>query len=295
MKKFLLHIAGFVSLTILLMAGLDFTYTRVYENSRPRTKFQYLRSFSNKEIDCAFLGSSRVDNGIVPEVIKTETGKRALNLGFQASKPSDIFTILKLLHSYDVKASQVFVQIDYIYNADGYSNMMEHEIMPFIRDNDATYDHFAYKPDQAALYYAPFYRYCMYDHKIGVREIVMNILGKKTPVIATGGYHPLYGQNQNTRNALPATIWKNNAKVDSITSFSRRNHIPVRYFCAPFDPRTKNLGFVAKLKTKLPNFLDYSQTVQDTLLFQNYFHLNDPGAREFTSRFAQNELKKKAP
>ena len=124
MKKFLIQIALLFLSTILLMVVLDYCYTRIYKESKPLTKFQMLRNLNGQSIDYPFLGSSRVDNSIIPAIIKEKTGKSALNLGFQASKLDDIYTILKLFKSYNIKTEKVFIQVDYIYNIDGNSNMM---------------------------------------------------------------------------------------------------------------------------------------------------------------------------
>ncbi|NUY80836.1 hypothetical protein HUK80_08025 [Flavobacterium sp. MAH-1] len=296
MGKFLRHILLFLIATVAMMAVLDVCYTQIFETSPPRSKFQLLRNLKGQKIGYAFLGSSRVDNDIVPELIEQETGKKSLNLGFQASKMYDIHTILRLLKEYDVQSDRVFVQMDYTFNAGGHSNMMLHEVLPFIRDNEVTRRHFAVLPDHDALYYVPFYRYAAYDFKIGFREMMMNVLHKRTALALSGGYHPVFGHEQKeNHNTLPDTIWKSNPYFDSIRSFADKNRLDVTYFCAPFDTKTKNIGYVKLLKGKIPNLRDYSQSIRDTMSFANHFHLNDVGAREFTTQFIRNELKKKAP
>ncbi|RZK13175.1 MAG: hypothetical protein EOO46_00385 [Flavobacterium sp.] len=238
------------------------------------------------------MGSSRVNNSVVPSVIRDVTGKSSVNLGFEASKPADILTMLKLLDAYDIKTKTVYTQIDYIYNSGSHSNILEFEMMPFIRDNGVLKNHYSYLRDDFALYYVPFYRYCQYDQKLGLREVLQNLLSKKTAVAYDNGFTPLHGKWTNWREELPTKIWKTNATINSISSYAMRHERGMQFFCAPFDPRTKNQKFVGLLRTKLPELLDYSRAVPDTGSYANYFHLNEKGAREFTAIFASAELKK---
>ena len=135
MKKFSIYIfSGFLAIVMILLV-LDLVYTNVYENSYPRTKFQYLRSLKGKKVDYVFLGSSRVENGIIPTVIFQKTGKSAVNLGFQAARLADIYTLLQLIKVYNIQFETIFIQVDYIYNMDGHSNIFQSEMKPFIREN----------------------------------------------------------------------------------------------------------------------------------------------------------------
>ncbi|MBD3583492.1 hypothetical protein [Flavobacterium selenitireducens] len=295
MKRFLLNIFGFIAGTIVLMAVLDTVYTSIYANATPRTKFQYFRSMANQNIDYAFIGSSRVDNHIIPELIKKETGKSSINLGFQAAKLSDMYTILKLIESYNIKTQGVFIQMDYCYDLDGHSNVMEHELLPFIHDNEVISDNFKYKSDHWALTHVPFYRYAAYDHMIGFRELTMNALRMRTSIAKNAGYHALIGKAANPLDHLPTKIRDHNPLVDSLDIFARKHNMELGYFISPYDPRTKNLGYVQMLKSKVPSLVDYSKTIPDTNKFNNYLHLNDIGARDFTKQFIERELKKKAP
>lgn len=195
MKKFIVYIIGGVLVILMFMTILDVVYTKVYETSYPRTKFQYLRSLKNKKVDYIFLGSSRVENGIVPTVIYNKTGKTSVNFGFQAAKLADIYTVLQLIKKYNIHYEKIFIQVDYIYNiTDGNSNIFQYEMMPFIRENVITKNYLnRYIPNPNANYYFPFYRYCTNDLKIGFREVLLNISHKKTNVILNKGYSPLQG------------------------------------------------------------------------------------------------------
>lgn len=282
MKKFILYTAGIFMATLALMAVLDFTYTQVYQNAPPRSKFQFLRSLKNKKFDYIFLGSSRAENGIVPYVIEKQTGKTAVNLGFQDSKFTDIFTVLQLLKSYNITFDKVFIQTDFIFNTSGSSKFLEYQIIPFIDDNPVTQRYFATHPDRDALLHVPFYRYCTYDAKLGFRELYANLIGKQNDIVEKKGFSALQGTIFEKPEILPEKVAARNFTYDSIRNYCRENHISAVFYSAPFRKYTKNLDYIQKLKTKIPDLKDYSRVVQNDSLFKDNSHLNQQGAEYFT-------------
>lgn len=293
MRKFLKYIALIFLFIVGVLYLLDYSFTKVYESSVPRTKIQYLRSFKNKKVDYIFLGSSRVENGIVPELILDKTGKTAINLGFQAAKMSDIYIVLKLINKYNIRAEKIFIQIDYIFNIeDGHSNVLEWELMPFIRENGVTKEYFNnHFSGRKEVYNIPFYRYCRYESKIGFREFFLNRVNKQTPVIKNYGFVPLYGNSTEHNNTLPAEINAKNKYYDEIKKIVINNNMKVLYFCAPFCKHTKNLFFINKLKNKIPELYDFSQVVSSNDMFQNCSHLNQEGAYYFTEYLMKTIIK----
>lgn len=287
MKRFAIYILRLLLGILLIMTMLDYAYTKIYETSAPRTKFQLFRSLKGQHLDYAFLGSSRVDNDINPLIIEKETGKKGINLGFQASKLKDIYTILQLFKKYDITVDKLYVQVDYIYNIDGRSHMLAYELIPFIRDNAVTKEHFSEESD--ALYYVPFYRYCLNDYKIGIREITLNLLRKKTNTVKKMGYNPVFGHEGNTTYALPETIPQRNNTFEHIREYCKNNNINVVYFCSPFNSTVKNMDYIDKLKHRIPELKDYSRLIKNDSLFVNTSHLNDAGATYF-SRFLCTEF-----
>jgi hypothetical protein len=295
MKKFIIHIVKILITLLIVSVVLDFTYTAVYENSTPRTKFQYLRSLENTKVDYVFLGSSRVENGIDPLMIEKKTGKSCVNLGYQGSKIGDIYTVLQLLKSYNISSDTVFIQIDYIFENKGHSINLPYEMAPFVKGSQITKDYWIdYLGEDPSTYYVPFIRYCENETKIGFREIFANVIEKKTNVIRFAGYSPLQGtENQkNTHRSLPSAISGNNPFYDKIKRYGINNNIEIVFFCAPFCEHTKNLEYVKKLKTKIPNLYDFSNAIKEDSMFVNCFHLNYAGARKFTEIFAETVIKK---
>lgn len=296
MRKFVTRIIGILITILVVAVALDYAYTSVYENSRPRTKFQYLRSLKNTKINYIFLGSSRVENGIVPSVIEDKTKKSCVNLGFQASKMGDIYSVLKLLKEYNISSDSIFIQVDYIFNIGGHSNILPYEMSPFIRDNRETKEYLLnFVGENKSNYYVPFYRYCTQDAKIGIREVIANLINKKTSVATNKGFSPLQGiENQKAEHRLlPASIAKKNVYFDKIKEYCEKNDLKVVFFCAPFCKHTRHIDFIVKLKNKIPELNDFSKSIEEDELFVNCYHLNEAGAIKFTDIFTEKVFKNK--
>lgn len=284
MRKFALLILQMTAMSLLVMVIFDYVYTSTYSHAFPRTKFQYLRSLENKRIDFIFLGSSRVENTIVPKLIIDKTGKSALNLGFQAARMSDIYVLLKLIKEYNIKTEKILIQVDYIFNIEEeYSNLLPYQIMPFIKENQATKDYFnLHFINKKELYYIPFYRYGIFESKIGFREFFLNGIHKKTPITENYGFYGLEGNTTNFDESLPGNISQGNSYLNKIKAYAMDNDMEIQFFCAPFSKKTKNLDYIKKLKQKIPELYDFSQAISDDTMFQNAYHLNKEGAYYFT-------------
>lgn len=286
MKTFVKHILKVVLMLVLSAYVLEFFYTNIFEKSLPRTKFQNLRALKNQSIDYVFLGSSRVENGVSPKVIKDKIGKNAINLGFQASKMADIYLIFQLLDEYNIKYKKVFIQVDYIFNIEkGFSNVLSYEVLPFINENKLLTNHCQFN-DSINFWRnknLPFYRYSITSQKIGMREIVMNLLKKQTAISVNKGFDPLFGSFSGGKYALPETISNKNKYYDLIANYSLKNKKDVTFFTAPFRILNNDFSFINKLKTKIPNLNDFSNQLPSNKYFQNNSHLNHNGAIAFTN------------
>ena len=297
MRKFIIQIFGIFFILTLLLIVLDLTYTTIYKTANPRTKFQYLKSLKNSKVHYIFLGSSRVENGIDPFIIENNTKKKCINLGYEAAKMGDIYTVLKLLKTYNIASDTVFVQVDYIFDITGHSINLPYEMAPFIKDNQITKDYLIdYVGEDPSMYYIPFIRYCGSDQKIGFRDVFANIIGKKTKVVENKGYSPLQAEDNGSMHknhlSLPASIGLYSPYYEKIKKYVVANNIKIVFFCAPFCKHTKNLDYVKKLKTKIPDLYDFSTAIQADSMFVNCFHLNEMGASKFTEIFVESIFKK---
>lgn len=294
MKKFVIKIVGLALATLLVMYLLDLGYTAVYRDSSPRTKTQNLKTLKDSKIEYVFIGSSRVLSGIVPSIIEERTHKKTLNLGFQAAKLHDIYTILKLVDFYKIRTEKIFIQVDYAYNFNATSPIYQTEVLPFIHDNVIFDEHIKFNLSNYYKYhYVPFYRYAKNDLKLGFREVVLNVIGKKTNALNNDGYSPLQGTTPIHRFGLPEKINEKNVYIDSIQLFCKKRNIAVAFYCAPFCGHVINHHFIANLKKKIPGLYDFSKAIKDEKMFNDPLHMNDEGAKLFTNIFIDNLLKTK--
>ena len=120
MQQFIRKIGVILLTTVLLLCLFDWAYTEVYVRSIPRNKTKYVLGLKDQKIDYVFLGSSRVENHIDTQLIKTLTSKKVLNLGIQGAKLDDNYLLLQLLIHNNVKIGKLFLQVDYIFNTELY-------------------------------------------------------------------------------------------------------------------------------------------------------------------------------
>lgn len=289
MNTFFKYIAIVVVISFISLKGLDYAYTSIYNNSK-RSKFQYFKSFSNKEIDYIFLGSSRVENGLNPTVIDSITGTNSINMGIQGSRLKDVFLFLKLIDAYKIKNKEIYVQLDYIFNMqDGKSKFLEYQLIPFYKENRIIKDYLSETKELRFYDKIPFIRYSVFDQKNGVREIVSCLINKKSNVFVNNGFAPVFSTNMKSRYSLPEDISKNDTLFKSILKFIDEKNMNVKFFCSPIRKDTKNLDYITKLKRLVPSLIDFSGTIKDNKLFKDNLHLNSVGSRQFSILFA-NQL-----
>lgn len=292
MKKFLLYILSIFTIITVGLFVLDIIYTWGYGIGTPRNKVSYIMQRENDTIDFIFIGSSRVDNTINADIITLITGKSAINLGIQAAKTDDYLILLKLLKERNIRAEHIFIQIDYVFNITGNSEILMSQLMPYINNkviNEAIKER---DPEYYQLKFIPFYRYLKYDYKIGFREFFNSTLGNKNKIDFENGFDPKFGSSgQNLESSLPANIINENTSINRINDFAELNNLSIIYFMAPFCKNTTNSSFSSKLNAKLPVFLDYSKIFnKQNDNFYNCDHLNNKGASEF-SRIIATDIK----
>jgi hypothetical protein len=288
MKAFFKYIVLCLLIIIIILKLLDITYTSAY-NKGKRTKFQYFKSFENTSIDYILLGSSRVENGLNPDIIEKRIGKKVVNFGVQGARIDDLLLYLKLIKNYNIAHERIYIQMDYIYNMfDVKSNILTYQTIPFLIENDAIVDYHQTTPYITSLRYVPFIRYALYDHKNGVRELFSNVIGKQSNTNQHKGFNAVYGTNLSSNMKLPNVISKRNSSFEQLLKFIKQENLKVSFFCSPFRRDTENLNYVAKLKQVIPDLIDYSEAIEDKSLFKDNFHVNKKGAILFSELFAKN-------
>lgn len=287
MKRFIKNsIICFIGILIALYL-LDMLYTQVYSNSFPRNKTQFILSLKQGEkFDYVFLGSSRVENSIVSSEIERQTGKRTLNFGVQGGNLDDVNIFLRLLIDKKVTIERLFIQVDYLYNYESSSDIVRSQVLPYIRSNHVIKNYLKrVDSNYSKNYFVPFYRYATNDYRLGFREFFASCINKKSKIDFSDGFVPRYGiiSKNDVGSELPSSIIKSNRSIVEIDSLCKANKIKLTYFCAPFCSRLKSNDYLVKLKNKLLNFEDFSSSIKNDSLFQNCGHLNNEGAKAFTT------------
>jgi hypothetical protein len=266
---------------------LDFIYTKTYSNCIPRTKFQYLRLQKNKSFDYIFLGSSRVENSVVSNLIEEKTGKTSINLAMQGSNLSDIHFIQKLLKSYNINYKKIFIQLDgAFYTPNDFSIIVNYESAPFINENIEISNFF--KLSNAQQFWEckniPFYKYIYFSSKLGFREFAASLFSIEKHQFSKGkGYFPLKNSFKKTKLDFDQPINKN-CFLDSIVNFNKSNKFNCVFYTSPFRINSKNeLNKLNQLVSKLPMSHNFSTILQNDNYFQDNYHLNHKGALIFTS------------
>lgn len=291
MKRFLRYSLLVLVFTALSCYLLDYAYSAVYANCRPRNKFQYILKATPTEYDYVFLGSSRVANHIIPSVIEEKTGKKAINLGIEGAELEDSLLQLKLMLSQGFRIRKLFLQVDYLYNSENTSIIAGTAALPFIK-NPIIEDHLKGKiADFEENRYVPFYRYMKKGHAIGFREFSMSLAGKAARFDMADGFVPLEGRHPLSVWKSPDTLAAKNKSISEFFSICATNNIELVLFYAPSCSLAQDQKFLRLLKARLPELQDYSRAIPDSL-FQNCGHLNKEGARAFTLLFIEKELAK---
>lgn len=294
MKNFFKYLVSVICLVIILLLLVDAIYTNVYSNYYSNSKFQFFRSFKNKNVDYVFLGSSRVENGINPLVIDSITNSKSVNFSVQSSKVNDMLLLLKLLDVYNIKYKKVFIQIDYIYNSlNEYSNVLDYELIPFYNSNDLIKKHLnsSNKYNDFELSF-PFMRYALYDQKNGIRRLISNFKTTASIYSHNNGFRELHGTlglDIRTHD-LPNKIIDFNQNFEDLKAYISSNNIDVVYFFSPIRKDTKNKDYVDKLKLKIPELKDYSSVIENSKYFKDNIHLNKHGAKIFSAKMANDIL-----
>lgn len=293
MRRFGFYIAALLLVVLALMVSLDKIYTYTYTHGIPRNKIAYTLSLDRDTINYVFLGSSRVDNFIDADVIESVTNKKALNLGVQGAGIDDYYLMLQLIQQQKVVTDTIFIQVDYVFNMEGDSDILKSFLMPYI--GNKTIASYIEKRDNDywRIKNLPFYRYLVYDYKLGFREFFSTFINKPSKTDFKNGYFPEFGSTgEKLMLSLPAKIKEKNEGIEAINAYAKKHNLNIVYFISPVCGATKNLDYSKKLQKKLFPFLDFSTVfLKHDEYFFNCGHVNNKGAREF-SKIMANTIKK---
>ena len=131
MKKFILNIIKIIALLCLTMVVLDGLYTAAYINSSERSKIDYLYNTKDKNYDVVFLGSSRINNHLVPKIFN-DNGYKTFNFGITRSRLEESALMLKMMVERNYKIKNLILQVDININTDDHSEAIRSLFMPYL-------------------------------------------------------------------------------------------------------------------------------------------------------------------
>ena len=166
MKPFIVNFSKYLLILCVTMIVLDVIYTAVYVNSSERSKIDYLYNSKDKNYDVIFLGSSRINNHLVPKVFNDQ-GFKTFNFGITRSRLEESALMLKMMVERHYKIKNLILQVDININTDDHSEAIRSLFMPYLHLSKTIRDHYSTIPEYNQLLYIPFYRYMHYAARIG--------------------------------------------------------------------------------------------------------------------------------
>jgi hypothetical protein len=289
MKIFFKQLVLALTVFFIILVLLDLVYTHIYKHPvHERSKVSWLMNKKpNQQFDYAIFGSSRVFFHLNPEQIKSETGLNGINLGYPGSNNFEIKLMVKEFLKQQ-KTEKIFIQVDEQYNKEHFDPIAIIPWMPFIK-NETIFNEIK-TVDSAAVYkkYVPFYRYMLYDSKLGFREIMMSFINANQFESTNGFASPNGVMRGKIELQVKKLYNKNNKHLEAIINICKKEDIDLYFFTAPYYKTDINTDVLAE---QLTNYYDFSDIFKDMDYFGDSSHLSKKGAEEFTHLFVRTYFK----
>ena len=293
MKKFIHFLLTLAVITIVLAVTLDFLYTSIYLQSNNRRKIGYIYNSKPKIIDVIILGSSRANNHFVTPLF-AEKGLTAFNFGMQGSRLFESDLVLKILLEKKCIIKNVIIEVDLNLRSDfnSYSESNILKFMPYFSTSQNIRNHFENLSDYNFEYYIPFYRYMKYETNIGFREVFFSAINKKSKELDNGGYDALYNYTEVVPLNLSGFSPSRNKYYEEIRHLCKENRINLIAIMTPVCKNTKGMNYFLEVNKIYPEINNYANVIQDDKYFSSCGHMNDIGARIFTTRVLKDFFNK---
>ncbi|MDQ6529633.1 hypothetical protein [Flavobacterium sp. LHD-85] len=287
LKKFLFYILKILILTLILMLVMDKIYSYFFLQSNKRDKIGFVYNSPPTEYDVVILGSSRANNHFVTQMF-TDKGLKAFNFGMQGSKLFESDLILKLLLEKNNKIKTVIIDVDVTLRTEEKSDGTSLKFLPYLHDSSLIKEHFENQNDFNILYYVPFYRYLKFDTKIGFREMLFNVLNRKSKELDNGGYNSLPDNNGNLKAEILDFQPKRNRYYEEIRKICKLNSIKLIAVMTPMCENAVGKDYFKKVNQLYPEIYNYENTVVEDKYFSSCGHMSNDGARLFTARIIKD-------
>lgn len=298
MKKFLLNISIFGAISLVIMYGLDFYFTSVFQEGKTN-KTQWLEQKENEHYDVALIGSSRAWWNMDMNQINDSLGIRSVNIANNHFSYSEMLLRLKRFNENGNRLDHLYIQTEYynLFSDDTSLSMTALNNLPFL-DDETTYEHLKQKGSEWMLYkYFPFWRYAEYNHQWGIEEVMITELGMRNSIYdSTGTFlsnDRFYGTPaQQLPYPTSSSIHPDFLKL---IDYCREQGINVHVYTSPiyfaqgytqvqqiFEDKLDSLNLPYR------NYTHLFDNVQDSVYFNDNVHLSTTGGRAFTPIFIED-------
>ena len=288
MKQFLVFIVKIVVVLLLVAFALDFIYTTVFVQSKTRNKVENVINSEPQNYDVIILGTSRANNHFVSELFEKEDVK-TFNYGMSGAHLFETSLMLKLMVERGWNIKNVIVETDLNLSNEKRDDGTFGRFMPFIHQSKTITEHFKNETDFTELYYVPFYRYIQFDSKIGFRAWYKTLIDEPTNSLANKGYYPLgFNPKANMKNNIESLVPLRNRYFEEIKQICKSNNINMIAVTTPMCSNVKGMDYFKKVKKLYPEIKEYEHFVEGDHYFSSCGHLNDKGARAYTSKIIED-------
>ena len=292
MTKFILLVAKIIITILVLLVVLDWIYTAVYMHSSKRGKVEYVFNSKAQNYDVVILGSSRANNHFVSEMFE-EKGLKTFNYGMSGAHLFEESLMLKLMAERKYQIKTVILEADLSLCNEKESDAITAKFLPYIHHSEIIREHFSKQENFKKLYYIPFYRYIDFDALIGFREMYNTATNKPTNILDHLGYHSLGHKPGNMKNDIRALKPIRNKYYEEIKQICKENNYTLITVMTPMCTNVKGLDYFVKANKIYPEIHNLENVVQGDQYFSSCGHLNDIGARKFTSIVIERFFEKK--
>lgn len=283
MKHFLLHSIKILGIVIVAFFFLEFLYTYAYSKATQRNKIQNVINGESQKLDVVILGSSRANNHFVSSEFKKK-GLRVFNYGMSGSRLEESALLLQLMIEKKYHIQNVIVEVDLNINSEGYSEGTRAMYMPYLTTSKVVSQYYSDLPDYSKLRYIPFYRYIVYDSKIGFREMFFSWMDKKTKFLQNDGYYPLDNQGINMQYDLSKYVPHRNKSYELIKKICAENAISLLAVTTPICQNVTNREYFKEVTALYPEVHNLENVVTEDQYFSSCGHMNHQGALRYTQK-----------
>lgn len=292
MKSFLIFIGKIILVLLLTAFVLDFIYTTIFAQSEKRNKVENVINSKRQNYDVIILGTSRANNHFVSELFEKE-GLKTFNYGMSGSHLFETSLLLKLMVERGWKIQNVIVETDLNLSNEKRDDGTFGRFMPFMHQSKIITNHFENEPDFIELYYVPFYRYIQFDSKVGFRAWYKTLVNEPTNSLANDGYYPLgFNPKANMKNNIESLVPLRNRYFEEIKQICKSSNINLIAVTTPMCSNVKGMEYFKKVKALYPEIKEYEHVVAGDQYFSSCGHLNDKGARLYTTKIIEDLFKK---